>query len=64
MQKIKLVKTCTTSDGLKGLTIQMDPALYKKLSKISKELDITKRVIINTALIKLLDDIEKYGVQL
>ena len=64
MQKIKLMKNSTTSDGLKGLTIQMDPALYKRLCNLSKKLNITKRVIINTAITKLLDDIEEYGVEL
>ncbi|MGL6130142.1 MAG: hypothetical protein ACRCZ9_00835 [Fusobacteriaceae bacterium] len=64
MQKIKLVKKTAHSDGLKGLTIQLHPALYKRLCKLSNELEITKRVIINTALTKLLDDIEKYGIEL
>ncbi|MGL5520865.1 MAG: hypothetical protein ACRDA2_02255 [Cetobacterium sp.] len=60
MQKIKFTKKKGDSDGLKGLTIQLDPALYKRLCKLSSDLEITKRVIVNTALTKLLDEIEEY----
>ncbi|MGL4652704.1 MAG: hypothetical protein ACRDCE_03685 [Cetobacterium sp.] len=63
MQKIKFTKKKGDSDGLKGLTIQLDPALYKRLCKLSSDLEITKRVIVNTALTKLLDEIEEYGIE-
>ena len=62
MEKVKLVKTET--QAFRGMTIQVAPELYDRLSKVSHELKLTKRILVNTAIIKLLDDIEVLGVEL
>ena len=62
MEKVKLVKTET--QAFRGMTIQVTPELYDRLNKVSHELKLTKRILVNTAIIKLLDDIEVLGVEL
>ena len=59
---VKLIKTET--QPVRGLTIQVTPEIYDCLNKTSYDLKITKRVLISTAIIKLLDDIEALGVEL
>ena len=60
MKKIKLIKIKT--QALRGITIQVTPELYDRLSKVSHDLKLTKRILVNTAIIKLLDDIEQCGI--
>ncbi|MGL5576744.1 hypothetical protein [Cetobacterium sp.] len=62
MKKIKLIKIKT--QALRGLTIQIDPSLYDRLNKISYDLKVSKKALINTGLEKILDDIETLGVEL
>ncbi|MEG2347883.1 MAG: hypothetical protein RSB50_09405 [Cetobacterium sp.] len=62
MKKIKLIKIKT--QALRGLTIQIEPSLYERVNKTAFDLKVTKRVLIDTAIIKLLDDIEALGVEL
>lgn len=59
---IKLIKTQTQTT--RGLTIQIAPEIYDRLNKTTFDLGITKRILINTAIIKLLDDIESLGIEL
>lgn len=61
MKKIKLIKIKT--QALRGLTIQIEPSLYDRLNKISYDLKVSKKILINTGLEKLLDDIEILGVE-
>ncbi|MGL5718772.1 MAG: hypothetical protein ACRCX2_37560 [Paraclostridium sp.] len=61
MKKIKLIKIKT--QALRGLTIQIEPCLYDRLNKISYDLKVSKKILINTGLEKLLDDIEILGVE-
>lgn len=63
MQKIKLVPT-PKQKALRGLTIQVDDELYQRMGRTIQELKITKRVLVQTAIIKILDDIESLGVEL
>lgn len=60
---IKLQRT-KKEIALRGFTIQIEPSLYDRLNKTAFDLKITKRVLINTAIIKLLDDIEALGCEL
>ncbi|MGL5458698.1 MAG: hypothetical protein ACRDBY_03680 [Cetobacterium sp.] len=62
MKKIKLIKIKT--QALRGLTIQIEPSLYDRLNKISYDLKVSKKALINTGLEKILDDIETLGVEL
>lgn len=62
MKKIKLIKIKT--QVLRGLTIQIEPSLYDRLNKISYDLKVSKKALINTGLEKILDDIETLGVEL
>lgn len=62
MKKIKMEKIDV--GAVRGLTIQVDPNLYDKICKISQDLNLTKRVLISTAIVKLLDEIEVFGVEL
>lgn len=62
MKKIKMEKI--EIGAVRGLTIQVDPTLYDKICKMSQDLNLTKRVLISTAIVKLLDDIEVLGVEL
>ena len=59
---VKLIKTET--QPVRGLTIQVTPEIYDRLNKMSYDLKITKRALINTAIVKLLDTIEVVGVEL
>lgn len=61
MVKLQKVKKET---ALRGLTIQIEPSLYERLNKTAFDLKVTKRVLIDTAIIKLLDDIEALGCEL
>lgn len=63
MEKIKMVKT-TREKAVRSLTIQLDPNLYERMGQTIQELKLTKRVLIQTAIIKLLDDIAELGVEL
>ncbi|MGL6169723.1 MAG: hypothetical protein ACRC0K_00470 [Fusobacteriaceae bacterium] len=60
MQKIKLFKSPNKSMRL--LTVQIEPQLWERLTNKTKELEITKRILINNGIIRILDDIEKYGL--
>lgn len=62
MKKIKLIKIKT--QALRGLTIQIEPSLYERLNKISYDLKVSKKTLINTGIEKILDDIETLGVEL
>lgn len=62
MKKIKMEKIDV--GAVRGLTIQVDPTLYDKICKVSQDLNLTKRVLISTAIVKLLDEIEVFGVEL
>lgn len=46
------------------IILELDKQLNENLNKKSKELKITKKVIIIIALEKFLDDIEELGVEL
>lgn len=59
---VKLIKTET--QPVRALTIQVTPEIYDRLNKTSYEMKITKRALINTAIVKLLDTIEVVGVEL
>lgn len=61
-KKVKIIKTET--QAFRGLTIQVTQDVYDRLNKMSYDLKLTKRILINTAIIKLLDDIEVLGVEL
>lgn len=58
---VKLIKTET--QPVRGLTIQVTPEIYDRLNKMSYDLKITKRALITTAMVRVLDDIEAFGVE-
>lgn len=62
MEKIKLATT--KEKVVRGLMIQIDPSLYDRMGRTIQDLKITKRILIQTAILKLLDEIEEYGVEL
>lgn len=62
MGKIKLIQT--KNPLVRGLSIQVVPEVYDKLDKIAHDLKTSKKVVINTALVKFFDDIEELGVEL
>ena len=62
MKKIKLIQT--KDRGIIPYTSNIPVELYNRLNNISKNLKITKKAITITALEKLLDEIEQYGVEL
>lgn len=66
MQKIKAVKLVETesAEPTTGLTIRITSDISDRLNKVSYDLRVTKRVLISTAIIKLLDEIEALGVEL
>lgn len=66
MQKIKAVKLVETesAEPTTGLTIRITSDISNRLNKVSYDLRVTKRVLISTAIIKLLDEIEALGVEL
>lgn len=61
-KKVKIIKTET--QAFRSLTIQVTQDVYDRLNEMSYDLKLTKRILINTAIIKLLDDIEVLGVEL
>lgn len=50
--------------ALRTISIQIEPALYNRINEVVVKVGITKKVLINTAIISMLDDIESYGVDL
>lgn len=62
MKKIKLIQAKTR--GVIPYTSNVPIELYNRLSKLSQDLKITKKAITITALEKLLDEIEQFGVEL
>lgn len=50
--------------ALRTISIQIEPALYNHINEVVVKVGITKKVLINTAIISMLDDIESYGVDL
>lgn len=50
--------------ALRTISIQIEPALYNRINEVVAKVGITKKVLINTAIISMLDDIESYGVDL
>lgn len=61
-KKIKLTKT--KDRALIPMTVHIQPSLYERLGKKSQELKIPKKMLINTGIEKILDDIDTYGVEL
>ena len=47
--------------ALRGLSIQVDPKMYDRICEVTQKFDVTKKTLINTALVILLDRIEDEG---
>lgn len=60
--KIKL--TDSKDRALIPMTCHIHPDLYERLGKMSQELKVPKKALINTGIKKILDDIDAYGVEL
>lgn len=56
LKKIKLEK--------KKMTFEMEPTLAMNLKTTTKRLGVTQRSFIETAIKKILEEIEQYGVEL
>lgn len=62
MKKVKLNSNKTRESV--GLTVNINPALYERLSEKAIDLKISKKILITTGVEKILDDIDTYGVEL
>lgn len=58
---IKIVET--KSKALCNLTIQMEQTPYEKMDNKCRELKITKKAFINTAILLFLEKIEEFGIE-
>lgn len=54
----------TKERALRTISIQVEPSLYNRISEVVAKVGITKKVLINTAIISMLEDIQSYGVDL
>lgn len=61
-KKVKL--TDSKDRALIPMTCHIHPDLYERLGKMSQELKVSKKALINTGIGKILDDIEQYGIEL
>lgn len=62
MKKVKLNSNKTRESV--GLTVNINPELYERLSQKAIDLKISKKILIMTGIEKILDDIDAYGVEL
>lgn len=58
--KVKLKKT--KDNAIVTTTVHLEKEVYKRMNDLSYSARIPKKAIINTAIEKLLDDIELYGL--